>query len=95
MKMCYFCRKELDIGEVRVGRDETCPHCRRDLRCCLNCVLYDSSSGHCREPQSEEVRDRERSNFCDFFIFRDGAVKNEKAGQVLKAKENWEKLFKK
>ena len=95
MKMCYFCRKELDIGEVRVGRDETCPHCRRDLRCCLNCALYDISSGHCREPQSEEVWDRERSNFCEFFIFRDGEVDNKKADPVGRAKEEWEKLFKK
>jgi len=95
MKICYFCRKELDIGGGRVGRDETCPHCRRDLRCCLNCALYESSSGYCREPQSGEVRDRERSNFCEFFIFRDSEVKNEKADPVGRAKEEWERLFKK
>jgi hypothetical protein len=75
--------------------DETCPHCRRDLRCCLNCTLYDVSANYCREPQSEEVWDRERSNFCDFFIFRDGEVENEKADQVGRSKEEWEKLFKK
>ena len=95
MKICCFCSKELDIGGCRVGRDETCPHCRRDLKCCLNCALYDISSHYCREPQSEEVRDRERSNFCDFFTFRDGKVEDEEVDQVRKAKGEWEKLFKK
>jgi hypothetical protein len=94
MKTCYSCGKELDIGD-RVGRHEICPCCHRDLRCCFNCALYDpGASNHCREPQSEEIRDRDRSNFCDFFVFGDKEVNesNDKAG---KAKEEWERLFKK
>lgn len=94
MKTCYFCKKELDIVGGRVGRDETCPHCHRDLRCCFNCALYDVSSSYCREPQSEEVRDRERSNFCDFFVFRDRNTRDESVNQIKKAKEKWEQLFK-
>jgi len=94
VKTCFFCGKELDI-EGTVGRDETCPHCHRDLKCCLNCKLYDISSNYCREPQSEEIRDRERSNFCDFFIFRDKEIRGESVDKARKAKEEWEKLFKK
>ena len=94
MKMCYFCGKELDIGGT-VGRYDTCPHCHRDLRCCLNCALYDVSTNYCREPQSEEIRDRDRSNFCDFFIFGDKEAKGERGNRVRKAKEEWERLFKK
>jgi hypothetical protein len=41
------------------------------------------------------VRDRERSNFCDFFTFRDGKVEDEEVDQVRKAKGEWEKLFEK
>ena len=94
MKVCYSCEKDLDIGD-RVGRHEICPYCHRDLRCCLNCELYDpGASNHCREPQSEVIRDRDRSNFCDFFVFgdREANERNDKAG---KAKEEWELLFKK
>lgn len=94
MKMCYFCGKELDLGSA-VGRHETCPHCHRDLRCCLNCSLYAVSSSYCREPQSEEIRDRYRSNFCDFFIFGDKEAGDEKAGQIGKSREEWEQLFRK
>lgn len=94
MKKCYFCRKKLDIGGT-VGRHETCPHCHPDLRCCLNCALYDVSSNYCREPQSEEIRDRDRSNFCDFFIFRDNEAGDRRTDQIGKVKEEWEQLFKK
>lgn len=95
MKVCYSCGKELDIGD-RVGRHETCPHCRRDLRCCLNCALYDpNASNQCREPQSEEVRERDLSNFCDFFIFAAREAEEERDGKAQKAREEWERLFKK
>ena len=95
MKKCYFCGKELDIGDT-VGRHETCIHCHRDLRCCLNCALYDPhASNHCREPQSEEIRERDRSNFCDFFIFSDRDTNNVNGSEVNKAKEEWDRLFRK
>ena len=93
MKRCHFCGTELEIDRV-VGRDETCPRCMRDLRCCLNCGMYDpGAANYCREPQSEEVRDRDRSNFCEFFIFVEKTAKN--TDRVTEAKKQWEELFKK
>lgn len=95
MNVCSFCGRELDLGD-RVGREDICPHCHRDLKCCLNCAFYDpGASNHCREPQSEEVRDRDRSNFCDFFVFADREARTEGDDKVRKAKEEWERLFKK
>ena len=95
MKTCCFCGHELDIID-RVGREEVCPHCNRDLKCCLNCAFYDpGASNYCREPQSEEVRDRDRSNFCDFFVFSDRETRIKNGDKVIKAKEEWEQLFKK
>lgn len=94
MKACYFCGHELDMRD-RVGREDICPHCHRDLKCCLNCALYDAgASNHCREPQSEEVRDCDRSNFCDFFVFADRKTRMEGDGRVAKAKQEWKRLFK-
>ena len=38
------------------------------------CVDYDTSyAHHCREPTAEEVKDKERANFCDFFTPKPGA----------------------
>jgi predicted RNA-binding Zn-ribbon protein involved in translation (DUF1610 family) len=73
MKICHSCRKTLDVGR-KVGRREDCPFCGSDLHVCLNCRFYDPGSyNDCREPQAERVVDKARSNFCDYFEFRDSA----------------------
>lgn len=48
-------------------RDE-CPACGTDLHVCRMCEFYDTSvAKSCREPVAEEVNDKERANFCDYF----------------------------
>jgi hypothetical protein len=94
MKICHHCKKELNIGD-RVGRTDTCMHCGSELHCCLNCKFYDEAAHNkCREPQSEYVSDRQRSNFCDYFVFKDGELEEKRANEAKKAKEAFEKLFK-
>lgn len=95
MKRCYFCGGELKI-ERTVSRQEICPRCHRDVRCCLNCALYDAgASNQCREPQSEAIRERDQSNFCDFFVCNhsEGGRVDEHA--VKSIRDEWEKLFRK
>jgi hypothetical protein len=48
-------------------RDE-CPACGADLHVCRMCEFYDTSvAKSCREPVAEEVSDKERAQFCDYF----------------------------
>ena len=69
MKICHNCGKEVDIKK-ELGRKEACPFCRADLRCCLNCTFHDPASYNaCRETQAERVVEKDRSNFCEYFIF--------------------------
>jgi len=69
MKKCHACNKDLSIGR-EVNRKDVCPSCGADVRCCLNCSFYDTKvSKQCREPGSELVKDKARSNFCDYFSF--------------------------
>ncbi len=43
------------------------------MRVCLNCSFYaPGAANDCREPQAERVVDKERANFCEFFVL--GAV---------------------
>jgi len=66
--ICYHCRAEVKI-EGYVSRTDECPNCHSDIHCCLNCTNYDPHAHNkCREPQAEWVTDREKANFCDFFI---------------------------
>jgi hypothetical protein len=48
----------------------------------------------CREPQAERVIEKNRSNFCDYFVFRDAEMggKGKDSGETVKTK--MESLFK-
>ena len=84
VKICHCCRKEITL-EGKVGWREVCPFCRADHHCCLNCHFYDPGAyNQCREPQAERVLDKDRSNFCDWFAFRDAAT----GGRVEKEKQS-------
>ncbi len=64
---CAACGADLGRPE-RVGRRDTCPQCRGDLRTCRQCGFYDPQlADACREPQAERVLDKARANFCDYF----------------------------
>ena len=70
MKVCHKCKKEI-VDDFFVGRQALCPSCGVDLHCCLNCSFYEVGAyNDCRESQAERVLDKVRSNFCDFFRFK-------------------------
>jgi hypothetical protein len=93
MTKCSFCKKEIKIGES-VGRSDSCPRCGRDLRCCKQCQFYDQRAyNECREVMADRVVDKERANFCDYFVFRGTSQGNHNKAQV--ARRALEALFKK
>ena len=93
MNICYKCKKEI-AEDFFVGRQSQCPNCGTDLHSCLNCSFYDTGAyNDCHEPQSEKVLDKTRSNFCDFFSFKQTAKAPGAAD--LKTKDKLEDLFKK
>ncbi|EID84247.1 hypothetical protein MSI_22750 [Treponema sp. JC4] len=64
--MCKNCGKPIPEGTIY--RDSTCPSCGADLHSCINCKFYAPGSHYdCHETIEEPVRDKDRSNFCDFF----------------------------
>ncbi len=65
MGKCFFCGSDI---EAPVYRSTVCPNCGKDVKICLNCVFYSPGSHwDCRETIPEQVKDKERSNFCDYF----------------------------
>jgi hypothetical protein len=90
---CSFCGRQIDL-HGRVARGDTCPHCGRDLHCCMQCRFYDPGSyNECREVSAERVVDKERANFCDYFVMRGKTGK--RSGKEALAKQALEQLFKK
>jgi hypothetical protein len=90
---CFFCKGEIETSE-RIGREEDCPHCGRPLKCCLQCKFYDPHAyNECREVAADRVLDKERANFCDYFVPR-GASRGS-INKKVEARKALEALFKK
>ena len=93
---CYRCGGSQAEGaggsHPFVARKDSCS-CGADLHVCKNCEFYDAGAHHeCRESQAEYVKDKERSNFCDYFKFsKRGKATDNKAAAMAKLDD----LFKK
>ena len=97
MVACHGCGAELDLGVgATAGRGDECPACRAPLHACRNCRAYDDTARHgCREPQAEPPHDKDAGNFCDFFVFRQGAARPKEEDPRAKALAALNDLFKK
>ena len=85
MKRFYKCKNLVTLEFV--SRRDECRACGSDLHVCLNCTFFDETkSNKCREPQTEYVKEKDRSNYCDYFRFKDDTQKKS-------SKEDAEKLW--
>jgi hypothetical protein len=65
---CWHCGVAIEVNE-RVGFRECCPRCDRAVHACLNCGFYDPAyHNQCRETMAELVADKQRANFCEYFV---------------------------
>jgi len=93
MSLCHHCRTNIEI-EGKITRDDVCPNCRSDLRCCLNCRFHNESAHNkCDEPVAEFVGVRDRSNFCEFFELNSGSASGDDDG-TDEARSAFDSLFK-
>ncbi len=91
---CYRCGSSYAFKD-RIGRGDACPSCDADLRCCRNCRHYSPNAhNQCNEPQAEWVREKDRSNYCDYFEPRRGAAAGEAESKAKDARARFEDLFK-
>ena len=91
---CWRCGAGLEKLTLPLSRMDECPECAVHLHVCHMCINFDPAvTGSCREDAAEEVLEKERANFCDFFVLRgsSGAKRN----RVKDAKSALEALFKK
>ena len=66
---CYRCGTELAALTPPLSRRDTCPSCRVDLRVCLMCTSFDAAAvRQCTEDDAEDVHDKGRANYCDYFV---------------------------
>lgn len=94
MLVCWKCGASLAHLSLPLTRRDECRQCRAELHVCKLCEFYDTSKAkHCREPIADEVRDKERANFCDYFKPKPGAYSSKQLGEAERARAQLDALF--
>jgi hypothetical protein len=94
MLVCWKCGASLAALSLPLLRLDVCKACNAELHVCKLCEFYDTAKAkHCREPIAEEVRDKERANFCDYFKPRAGAYSSQQQSAAERPRSDLEKLF--
>jgi len=89
---CHACANPTELID-KVKRADTCEHCGVDLHCCKNCRFYDPNVHNmCRESSTTWEPDKEKANFCTYFLTREGEVGVDNKTAAISALEG---LFKK
>ena len=93
MFVCQACGKEVDIGE-KIDRKDDCPFCMADLHSCIQCEFYDPGRHNdCRENQAEFVLEKEKSNFCGYFLPSGNKDVKKQSSSKDEAEKAWEAMF--
>ncbi|KAF0102265.1 MAG: hypothetical protein FD187_548 [bacterium] len=71
---CWKCGADLKDLPQPLGRRAECLACGAELHVCRQCRHYDSGKAkQCRELAADEVREKTRANFCEWFQASTGA----------------------
>lgn len=66
---CWKCGTPVRDESLPLQRVAECRNCRAELHVCRMCEFYDTAVARsCREPVAEAVHDKERANFCTYFV---------------------------
>jgi len=94
MHVCWKCGASLAHLSLPLTRRDICKQCNADLHVCKLCEFYDiGKAKHCREPIAEEVREKDRANFCDYFKPKPGAYSDKPQTDAARARADLEALF--
>lgn len=92
--VCWKCGASLAELSLPLRRLDECKACGAELHVCKMCVDYDTAvAKSCREPIAEEVQDKERANFCDYFKPRPDAYKPRDSAEVARSRAGLDSLF--
>lgn len=91
---CYRCGESLAALTLPFSRRDECPSCAAHLHVCRMCVFFDRSvPKQCREDDAEEVIEKERVNFCEWFKPAADAFDPVRARREAQAKSALAALF--
>ena len=69
--LCWQCATPAVDEPMPLSTYATCRTCRASLHVCRLCQFDNSTlRSDCNEPRAESVSDREKANFCDWFVLQ-------------------------
>jgi hypothetical protein len=91
---CYRCGASLDALSPPISRQDMCPQCANYLHVCRMCVYFDpAATKQCLEDDAEEVIDKDKLNFCDWFTASADAFDPHRNRADQRARVQLESLF--
>ena len=91
---CFRCGTSLAALSLPLSRQDACPNCSAHLHVCRMCLHYDTAvPGQCREDDAEEVFEKEKLNFCEWFVPSENAFDPVAKADADRAREALDALF--
>ena len=91
---CFRCGASLAALSLPIDRRDECPDCSIHLHVCKMCVYFDPGvAKQCREDDAEEVFDKEKVNFCEWYEPAADAFDPVRAGRADTAQSDLAALF--
>jgi len=92
--VCWKCGSDISDLPYPFGRTAACTSCDAELHVCRLCEFFDTTvADQCREPIAEQVKEKERANFCDYFKAKPYAYVAHDSSKTAQAKAQLEALF--
>ena len=91
---CYRCGESLEKLSLPLSRRDECPACTVHVHVCRMCIYFDPTAvKQCREDDAEEVIDKVKVNFCEWFKPSANAFDPARASTEAKARSALSALF--
>ncbi len=92
--ICYRCGASLAELTPPISRQDECPECAAYLHVCSMCEFHDAGvPKQCTEDDAEEVFEKERPNFCDWYKPGSDVFDPKQAAEESRAKNELSSLF--
>ncbi len=92
--VCYRCGESLAALSLPLSMRDQCPECSADIHVCKMCRHYDPRVvRQCREDGAEDVKEKERPGFCDWFEPNENAFDPGRKSESDAAKTALDALF--
>ena len=91
---CSRCGGSLATLSLPLSRQDQCPSCSVYLHVCMMCGYFDKNvAKQCREDDAEEVHEKERANFCEWFTPSSNAFDRKRDAADKKSRGDLASLF--